>query len=355
MLEFYFLLVPVFGASGALLYATPGQSVTVPCFYASGAKHICWYKQVAGEQPQIISSFYKHSPDSNSFHNQFKDNKRFSVYAGAGFYHLNISNVQDSDSAMYYCGHATIMMTEFDDGTLLVLKGILSFSFVHIKLFFPHLIFHLSVLMYFSDFSRRSFLLQPAFYSVKPGASVTLDCTVHAGTSDAELSVYWFKKENSTNSLSAVMHSSRCVHSPEPPAQSCVHSFSKTSVSQSDAGTYYCAVALCGEILFGNGTRLEVGGKKEEISSFVMHCSVAALFASVVLNGILIGILCKVSRRKYLHSQETVSHLSVPADTPNSQNEDSDALQYATLDFEKRPGQSRRERRRQEVTASDPE
>ncbi|XP_077963361.1 uncharacterized protein LOC120822217 isoform X2 [Gasterosteus aculeatus] len=327
MFEFYFLLVPVFGASGALLYATPGQSVTVPCFYASGAKHICWYKQVAGEQPQIISSFYKHSPDSNSFHNQFKDNKRFSVYAGAGFYHLNISNVQDSDSAMYYCGHATIMMTEFDDGTLLVLK----------------------------DFSRRSFLLQPAFYSVKPGASVTLDCTVHAGTSDAELSVYWFKKENSTNSLSAVMHSSRCVHSPEPPAQSCVHSFSKTSVSQSDAGTYYCAVALCGEILFGNGTRLEVGGKKEEISSFVMHCSVAALFASVVLNGILIGILCKVSRRKYLHSQETVSHLSVPADTPNSQNEDSDALQYATLDFEKRPGQSRRERRRQEVTASDPE
>uniref|UniRef100_A0AAQ4P8H7 Ig-like domain-containing protein n=1 Tax=Gasterosteus aculeatus aculeatus TaxID=481459 RepID=A0AAQ4P8H7_GASAC len=118
--------------SGALLYATPGQSVTVPCFYASGAKHICWYKQVAGEQPQIISSFYKHSPDSNSFHNQFKDNKRFSVYAGAGFYHLNISNVQDSDSAMYYCGHATIMMTEFDDGTLLVLKGILSFSFLQL-------------------------------------------------------------------------------------------------------------------------------------------------------------------------------------------------------------------------------
>lgn len=254
--------------------------MTVPCFYASGAKHICWYKQVAGEQPQIISSFYKHSPDSNSFHNQFKDNKRFSVYAGAGFYHLNISNVQDSDSAMYYCGHATIMMTEFDDGTLLVLKGILSFSFVHIKLFFPHLIFHLSVLMYFSDFSRRSFLLQPAFYSVKPGASVTLDCTVHAGTSDAELSVYWFKKENSTNSLSAVMHSSRCVHSPEPPAQSCVHSFSKTSVSQSDAGTYYCAVALCGEILFGNGTRLEVGGgqRSEEEKKTSSFCLSTLLF-----------------------------------------------------------------------------
>ncbi|KAL6118797.1 sirpd [Pungitius sinensis] len=332
MFGLYVLLVPLFGASGALLYATPGQSVTVPCFYASEAKHICWYKQVAGEQPQIISSFYKHSPDSNSFHNQFKGNERFSVHTGAGFYHLNISNVQDSDSAMYYCGRTTIKITEFDDGTLLVLK----------------------------ESSRRSFLQQPASYSVKPGASVTLDCTVHAGTSDTELSVYWFKKENSTNPPLAVMyihaHSSQCVHSLEPPAQSCVHSLSKTNVSQSDAGTYYCAVALCGEILFGNGTRLEVGGQKEDISPFLMHCSVAALFVSVVLNIILIGILCEKSRRKYLHSQEAISHLSVPEDTLNIQNEESDALQYATLDFEKRHSKSRRERRRQErgVTLSDP-
>lgn len=98
--------------------------MTLPCFYDTGAKHLCWYKQVVGEQPHIISSFYKHSPDSNSFYNQFKDNQRFSVHTGAGFYHLNISNVQDSDSAMYYCGQTSVTVTEFTKGTLLVLKGI---------------------------------------------------------------------------------------------------------------------------------------------------------------------------------------------------------------------------------------
>ena len=40
--------------------------------------------------------------------------------------------------------------------------------------------------------------------------------------------------------------------------KSCVHHFSK-KVSSSDAGTYYCAVATCGEILFGNGAKVETG------------------------------------------------------------------------------------------------
>lgn len=112
-------------SAGTLLSANPGHNVTLPCFYDSSARNLCWYKQVAGEQPQILSSFYKHSPGSNKFHNQFQDNKRFSVRTGKGFYHLNIFNVQDSDSAMYYCGHTTGTVTEFNNGTFLVLKGIL--------------------------------------------------------------------------------------------------------------------------------------------------------------------------------------------------------------------------------------
>uniref|UniRef100_A0A671Y4B9 Ig-like domain-containing protein n=1 Tax=Sparus aurata TaxID=8175 RepID=A0A671Y4B9_SPAAU len=40
--------------------------------------------------------------------------------------------------------------------------------------------------------------------------------------------------------------------------KSCVYHFSK-KVSSSDAGTYYCAVATCGEILFGNGAKVETG------------------------------------------------------------------------------------------------
>ncbi|XP_051231335.1 uncharacterized protein LOC127349534 isoform X26 [Dicentrarchus labrax] len=152
MFKFYVLLVLLFGADGAVLYTNPGHSVTLPCFYGASVKYLCWYKQVAGEQPHIISSVYKHSPDSNSFHNQFKHDKRFSVHAGEGFYHLNISNVQDSDSAMYYCGKIIIVVPEFENAIFLDLK----------------------------QSGRSSFPLQPVFDTMKPGGSVTPNCTVHA-------------------------------------------------------------------------------------------------------------------------------------------------------------------------------
>ncbi|XP_070711343.1 uncharacterized protein [Pempheris klunzingeri] len=275
MLEFYLLLVPLFRAHGALLYATEGQNVTLPCFYASNVNHLVWYKQVPGEQPRIISYFYKHLPKHNGFHNHFKNNKRFSVHSGEGFYHLNISNVLDWDSAMYYCGKTNVAFTEFDNGTYLVLKE-----------------------------RRGSFLQQPASASVEPGGSVNLTCTVHAGSSDTDHSVYWFRKDSANSHLGTLyIHtgsSSQRAQPPESPAQSCVYSLSKRNVSLSDAGTYYCAVASCGQILFGKGTRLNVG--ENQGVPVLMLCVAAALLVSVILNIILISIHCKTARRKYHHS-----------------------------------------------------
>lgn len=218
----------------------------------------------------MVSSVYIHARDSNLFYNEFKD-KRFADHTGLMFYHLNISNVQDSDSAIYYCGTISGVVTEFDNGTFLVLKGILFLIKDSKQLFFCVLNFiTLSVNFYISESSLRYLLQQPESDSVKPGGSVTLNCTVHTGTNDTEQSVYWFKKEKSTNSKhvgTMYIHtngSSQCVQSlgSEFPAWSCVHSLSKQNVSLSDAGTYYCAVALCGEIIFGKGTRLEVGGER---------------------------------------------------------------------------------------------
>ena len=39
-----------------------------------------------------------------------------------------------------------------------------------------------------------------------------------------------------------------------------VYTFHKNNVGTSDAGTYYCALAACGEIVFGKGTKLDVTG-----------------------------------------------------------------------------------------------
>ncbi|XP_034532072.1 uncharacterized protein LOC117807118 [Notolabrus celidotus] len=316
MLKLYLFFFLLRRADGVLLYADPRQNVSLPCFLPHEASHLCWYKQVAGEQPKIISSFYK-ALSKGDLHNQFKEDKRFSVHAGEGFYNLNISHVQDSDSAMYYCGHTSITTTEFNEGVYLVLR----------------------------ESSRRSYILQPASDLVTPGGSTTLSCAVHIGTCDGEHRVYWFKKE-SGNSHVGIMYihtksRRQCGLSPgsEPPERRCVYSLSKRNVSESDAGTYYCAVAHCGEILLGNGTKLNVGSTHVDMHAVLMYCVVAALLFSVILNTILICILCK----KRLHSGGLQPQSSVQEQTPDSQNTDLDSLQYVALEFKK--GKNKRRQR----------
>uniref|UniRef100_A0A4W6FCT5 Ig-like domain-containing protein n=1 Tax=Lates calcarifer TaxID=8187 RepID=A0A4W6FCT5_LATCA len=104
---------------------------------------------------------------------------------------------------------------------------------------------------------------------VHPGDSVTLQCSV---LSDSEKktcledhSVYWFRA-GSDKSHPSLIYAHRnstdyCENSHEAHSlQKCVYNFSKI-ISSSDSGTYYCAVATCGEIIFGNGTKLDIEGK----------------------------------------------------------------------------------------------
>uniref|UniRef100_A0A3Q0QX97 Ig-like domain-containing protein n=1 Tax=Amphilophus citrinellus TaxID=61819 RepID=A0A3Q0QX97_AMPCI len=59
----------------------------------------------------------------------------------------------------------------------------------------------------------------------------------------------------------------------------CDYSLSKNKTTPSDAGTYYCAVFTCGEILFGEGTEVE-------ISMFLK----SYLFSLIVFYVVLISI-----------------------------------------------------------------
>uniref|UniRef100_A0A8C7CQ82 Ig-like domain-containing protein n=1 Tax=Oncorhynchus kisutch TaxID=8019 RepID=A0A8C7CQ82_ONCKI len=97
----------------------------------------------------------------------------------------------------------------------------------------------------------KTVLQQSMSKSVQPRDSVTLNCTIQTETCEGEHSVYWFRTQ---------YRSDQCENSPEAgsPTQSCVYNLPKRMLSLSDAGTYYCAVDSCGEILFGNGTKLDV-------------------------------------------------------------------------------------------------
>uniref|UniRef100_A0A674E134 Ig-like domain-containing protein n=1 Tax=Salmo trutta TaxID=8032 RepID=A0A674E134_SALTR len=136
------------------------------------------------------------------------------------------------------------------------------------------------------------FPLRRPWLSVQPGDSVTLNCTMHTDTCAGEHSVYWFRHGSGESHpgiiYTHVDRSDQCEKSSEAgsPTQSCVYNLPKRNLSLSDAGTYYCAVASCGEILFGNGTKLDIQ----------VHC----FSAKLILN----GLACDKMNKAFNNSQD---------------------------------------------------
>uniref|UniRef100_A0AAY4DDZ7 Ig-like domain-containing protein n=1 Tax=Denticeps clupeoides TaxID=299321 RepID=A0AAY4DDZ7_9TELE len=107
---------------------------------------------------------------------------------------------------------------------------------------------------------QQHYLLDPA----SEGHNVTLNCTVISGGCAGEHSVYWFR-HGAPGSHPGIIYthgdrSAGCEKNPEAGSstQSCVYHLPKRNLSTTEAGTYYCAVAACGRIVFGNGTKLEI-------------------------------------------------------------------------------------------------
>ena len=173
------------------------------------------------------------------FSDDFKNESRFSVQDGDGIFHLNISALKQSDSATYYCWLVGYKV-ELKAGVTLRVEGPGSLI--------------------------QAVVQQPVWESVQPGDSVTLTCTVHSVTRDGEYRVHWFRRSGESQPGLIYTHRNQCQEDGDNKStlQRCVYSLPVEKISSSDAGTYYCAVASCGEILFGNGTKLETNRKYEE-------------------------------------------------------------------------------------------
>nr|XP_015217294.1 PREDICTED: uncharacterized protein LOC102698851 [Lepisosteus oculatus] len=89
------------------------------------------------------------------------------------------------------------------------------------------------------------------------------------------------------------------------PTQSCVYNLTKKNLSHSDSGTYYCAVASCGGILFGNGTLLEITESTIATTSpsvCILDPLVLGMLVSIALCVIVITVLvCGRWKRKCEH------------------------------------------------------
>ncbi|XP_044039140.1 uncharacterized protein LOC122869855 isoform X1 [Siniperca chuatsi] len=285
--------------------ANVGESLTLRCFYEGDAVMFYWYKQTLGQKPRLISTFYKHKK-SATLDNEFKKNPRFTLDTGNGKNHLTIADLRISDSATYYCVGSYEYDLEFAEGATVSVKG--------------------------SGLNIQALVHQSASETIQPGGSVTLNCTVHTGTCDGEHSVYWFR--NSEESHPGLMYThggknDQCERKPNTQTHTCFYNLPLTSLNLSHAGTYYCAVAACGHILFGNGTKLDL-----EYDSFLLvYFLIGALAFTTILVGVLAYAAYTMNKRNSCRCTDSRSSAAL---TPNAEDyQDSDNLHYAALSVHK--------------------
>uniref|UniRef100_A0A667WCC1 Ig-like domain-containing protein n=1 Tax=Myripristis murdjan TaxID=586833 RepID=A0A667WCC1_9TELE len=297
----------------SLTVAQLGDNVTLPCLHSKEKLDMFWwFKQSLGRMVQPVAVM---SLDKVTLHGEF-NNPRFMV--GASHY-LSIRNVRKEDEATYFCQGGTTYQLDVLNGT-----------FLHVN-----------------DYNQQKSVLLtqwPETESVQLGEAVTLQCSVLFENKDSssrcsgEHSVYWFRA-GSGESHPGVIHSRgnrshECQESPSR-QRSCVYTLSKSVTSSSDAGTYYCAVATCGEILFGSGTKVDA---RSELLPVVI---VLGILLACCVTVITIFIFHRNQKRVCEHCKGSVTasnNLGHDKSTAPRSNElgEADTLNYAALDFSAR-------------------
>ncbi|XP_038132068.1 uncharacterized protein LOC119777313 [Cyprinodon tularosa] len=220
-----------------------GEPVNLTClFYDSdySSTRVMWYKQSLGDSLKLITKQLKAT--LNPGLEQGFPSSRFALSLTQNKSTLTILKTIKEDEAVYHCAVMTWRTDEWT-GTYLSLR----------------------------DSNTRAIdntiVQQPDISDpVHPGDSVTLQCSVFSryqmGTCPGDQTVLWFGVKKDTF-LESIIYTDtntpyKCDRQPDisSHSKSCVYHFSK-KVNFSDSGMYYCALALCGEIIFGNGTQIQ--------------------------------------------------------------------------------------------------
>ncbi|XP_074479746.1 uncharacterized protein LOC141760639 [Sebastes fasciatus] len=298
--------------------ANVGESVTLQCFYeGSEIAWLYWYKQTLGQELRLISSSYSYDAGVTFYH-EFKNNPRFTVDKENSNHHLKICDLHISESAIYYCAAGASALLYFEQGTSVSVQG--------------------------SGLNVPASVQQSASETVQRGGSVTLNCTVHTGTCDGEHSVYWYRNSEESHPGLIYTHGGRkdqCEKKHNNKTHTCVYNLPINSLNRSHAGTYYCAVASCGHILFGDGTMLDF--KDEGASLVLVYFLSGALAFTTILVVILALSVYKVNKRNSCQCAESQARLSAPSTANAEGYRDADSLHYAALSVNL-PNRSRRPR-----------
>uniref|UniRef100_A0A3Q4HMU1 Ig-like domain-containing protein n=1 Tax=Neolamprologus brichardi TaxID=32507 RepID=A0A3Q4HMU1_NEOBR len=203
-----------------------GDNVTLTCVaFERGLFY--WYKLNYGYMIQTVAS---RNWDKILFQT---NNSRFSATKVDNIYSLTIRNVSKEDEATYFCQAGSQYSITFINGTILAVNG--KHKFFTVK-------------------------QTPDVNSVHLGDTMTLQCSLLSENKDDtdqcpdEDKVHWFKGASDVHP-GVIYHGS--IRNKED--GTCDYSLSKTVTNSSDAGIYYCAAVTRGQILFGEGTEVEIG------------------------------------------------------------------------------------------------
>ncbi|XP_023201562.1 V-set and immunoglobulin domain-containing protein 1-like [Xiphophorus maculatus] len=278
-----------------------GESVTLQCFHdPTTTSKFSWYKLSLGQKPKLISTVFKYDPNA-SFHNEFKDNPRFTLDTKGNLNNLKITNLQPSDSGIYFCVTGNSFKTEFNGGTV-----------IHVEE---------------SGLNLQALVQQSETEIFQPGHSVTLNCTIQTGSCGGEHRVYWFRSSEEHYPGLIYTHegsNDQCERKPGEQTNKCVFSLPLKNLTVSHVGSYYCAVASCGQILFGNGTNLNVKTKTDSVY-LLTGALVFTTFLSVS-QAVLLFILYK---RNHSGDPDSQSRRSSPSATTAEVYQNDKILYYA--------------------------
>ncbi|XP_030224830.1 uncharacterized protein LOC115552673 isoform X4 [Gadus morhua] len=271
-------------------------------------EELYWYQQYLGYNPQMVAIRFYTSKIKPSFKSRFTVGSNFN---------LTISNVKKEDEANYFCNQGRQDKTIWN-GVSLTVKDPNDQRFV-----------------------SQTVVQQPVSASAQLGDPVALQCSItsqrtdHSNQCQGEPSVYWFRSGPS-HPAAIYMNGNRsgeCQNGSGPPSapQSCVYTLPKNNVDSSDAGTYYCALAACGEVVFGNGTKLDITEPDRHLVIVVL-----GILLACCLVGNIIQFITSYKKKVCEHCKGNPSaalHVSHTSMIQELQEEENDSLNYAAVEF----------------------
>ncbi|XP_023184821.1 uncharacterized protein LOC111607139 [Xiphophorus maculatus] len=258
-----------------------GDNVTLKCYFpeekTSSSSELHWYKQSAGNALELILKLMENTRPT--YGPEFLGSRLTATYTEK-ISNLTIRKTTEGDEGMYHC--AVIDWNKnIWQGTYLLIQGNTVVS------------------------SNYTVVQTPTISKpVHPGDPVTLQCSVLSSSDSkkcsGDLNLFWIRAGD--KSLPNYIYTdgnreNKCEEKLDS-QQRCVYNFSKT-VNASDA-TFYCAVATCGEIYFGNGTNMDI--KESSLWYQDARKVIILLSAALALSLVVIALLIYFSlKNKCVH------------------------------------------------------